>query len=197
VKPLFDPAKLIFIPEPDHCYTYDGRQFVSVTQALTMTGFIDSKWFTQESRDRGTYVHEATVMIDEGTLNWDALHPDLVPYCRAYEWLIGIAGFKVLASEMRVAHPQYLYAGTLDRIGELNGKLVLIDIKSGGVSAWAALQTAAYADCFSEPMERYALCLPSNGPPRLSEPYKNKMDVRVFRAAVTCANWQRKQGVKS
>lgn len=40
-------------------------------------------------------------------------------------------GFKVLESELRVAHAAWMYAGTIDIIGEVNGKKTIVDLKTG------------------------------------------------------------------
>ena len=51
--------------------------------------------------------------------------------------------------EMLVHNSTYGYCGTLDRIGTMQGKLYLLDIKSGVKEWWHGLQVAAYGLCLA------------------------------------------------
>ena len=58
---------------------------------------------------------------------------------------------KWIASEARVFSPSHEYAGTLDALAEINGKLVLIDFKfANQISLEYYLQTAAYQNALEE-----------------------------------------------
>ncbi len=55
------------------------------------------------------------------------------------------SGITITATEKMVYHPVFKYAGTLDALGRDNdGKLVVLDWKSGGLWPEMALQLAAY-----------------------------------------------------
>ncbi len=59
--------------------------------------------------------------------------------------------FKALEIEMRLAHPTYLYAGTLDVVGILDGELAILDWKSsGGIYLENYLQISAYKKAYEE-----------------------------------------------
>ena len=59
------------------------------------------------------------------------------------------SGIEIVASELMVYHPAYKYAGTIDLIGihpdDLT-RLLVIDVKTGGVFDEAAMQISAYAE---------------------------------------------------
>jgi hypothetical protein len=109
-------------------------------------------------------------------------------------------GFSVLATERRVYHPQYGYAGTLDLRGFMRNHPKyrgpgILDIKrsfmAGGVTG---LQTAAYAEAddaggeWDTPVAwRGALKLNENGPYRF-EPFEKKSDFSEF---LVCLTYQR------
>ena len=187
----FDPSLLAF-DEPTHRYTYDGKDLVSVTEALRRAGFVDSRWYTPEARDRGRKVHAACHYLDEGDLYWPDVDPRIEGYVRAHERFRSESAFEVIAAELRVAHPLYLFGGTLDLIGRLNGRLTLIDRKTGRPEPWAALQTSGYSLTIKEPLiDRRTLWLQEDGRYLLSSAYRDAGDSRVFLSAVACAWWQR------
>lgn len=194
LKLKFDPTMIEFSEEP-HAYRYDGAPLVSVTEALRRAGFIDSTFFTPESRERGSKVHRACHFLAEGDLEWSEVDPRIEGYVRAHELFLKDSGFEVIAAELRVAHPLYAFGGCLDLIGRLNGRLTLVDLKSGRPSPWAALQTAGYAACIDEPnIDRRTIWLQEDGRYMLSGAYRDPSDAKVFLAAVSVATWQKNHG---
>jgi hypothetical protein len=85
----------------------------------------------------------------------------------------------------------YRYAGTLDRVGDLGGVDVLIDIKTGYEQRATGPQTAAYAACrkATEKLRRFGCYLQADGTYRLV-PYKERSDWHVFLACLTLINWR-------
>lgn len=83
--------------------------------------------------ERGQAVHAATVLIDNGTLDWDGLDERLKPFCDAYRVFIETARPIVEASELVVVHHSYSYGARLDRVFSLPGqeRLLVVDIKCG------------------------------------------------------------------
>ena len=98
--------------------------------------------------ERGKMIHSATVMIDNGTLDWDNLDPQLKPFCQAYTEFRGFSTVVVEASELTVVHPSYKFGARLDRVYRLPGqeRLIVCDIKGGnGKEDRYWLQVAACA----------------------------------------------------
>lgn len=182
--------------ETNHRYSIDGRELVSVTQALTVAGLIDTRWFTEESALRGSYVHAAIQLFHEGDLAEDSLDPALMPYFTAYRRFLDETGFQVDACEERVCDEALGCAGTLDLRGRLPRPALkypgidLIDVKTGHLPTWVGYQTAGYARMLPRGVSatrwRWCLNLQPDGTYRL-EPVLKPTDETVFLAALTVA----------
>lgn len=178
---------LIF-DEEKHLYLFKGQEVKSVTQILKARGFIDDRWFTEESRARGQAVHAACHYLDEEDLDWDTLDPIVVPYVRAYEKFKIEHGFIPHLMEHRVFNPTYMYAGTLDRTGWINEREVLLDFKSGAISPWVGLQLAGYGLCLKKRLPRIALRLKADETYELRE-FKDPADYDIFLMQVSTHHW--------
>lgn len=182
----FDPSA--------HRYTYGSREFLSVTQALTVCGIADAMYYSAEACERGTAVHAAVQAFHQGGFDVTALPDSYQPFFDAYLAFLAESGFAVEGSEERVCDPVAGYAGTLDlrgRFGHYPAGVDVIDIKTGSVPSWVGYQTAAYARLLSGGIKRrWALNLRADGTYRL-EPLKLRTDERVFLAALTVAQAKR------
>lgn len=195
--------------EKSHLYRHDGRVLPSVTQVLAATGAYD--WLDRIPADRrefarvrGDYVHKASVLIDEGRLDWDKLDPELRPYCEAYaEWREN-SGFRAAASEKRLVNLRYGYAGTLDRAGSVvapspdSALPALVDLKSGIFDESVGLQLAGYSllfDALTVPFFlRFGLYLKRNGKFEMKEiPARDfASDRAAFLGSLSLYNWKRR-----
>jgi hypothetical protein len=183
---------LEFNPET-HEYFFNGRKVPSVTGILKEVGLIDGEWFTDEARERGKAVHAATELLDLDDLDLDSLHPKIEPYVRAYQKFKNDTGFKPELIEHRVFNNEYNYAGTLDRTGFFpDGDEVILDIKSGPISGWAALQISAYDYCLDKARQRMALQLKNDGTYKVKS-FKGHSDLYVFFSAAVIVNWKLNQ----
>lgn len=147
-----------------HTYKDGDQEIPSVTQLLKAAGQIDDTWYQPAGTERGSAVHDATAAIDNGDLDLSAfIDADYYPYVAAYMKFKEDTGVEILDVEKRVHHPAMGYAGTLDRIGIINGQKMLFDLKTGKAkSFWHGLQLTAYEACL-EPMEKRILFLGDNG----------------------------------
>lgn len=184
-----------FDPET-HIYTLDGVQIPSVTQILSGVGMVDNRYFTEEARVRGTYVHRATEFIDSGSLDWDALDPMLLPYCEAYQAFIEDKRPEILLSEEPMYHAQHLYAGTLDRIIVMDGITALIDIKTGVPNRATAIQVAAYRELVRVNRDTvltkcFSLHLRDDGTYRMSFIENLRQNFSIFLAALTVERYKK------
>lgn len=156
-----------------HWYKHHGRYLKSVGKILNTIypmPEIDPYYLT-----RGKMIHNATVMIDSGNLDWEVLDPRLTPYCKAYQTFLEMAHPIVEASELIVVAPDYTYGGRLDRVFRLpdRERPIVTDIKGGsGKEPRYKLQLAAYALLLGgEHVADYDLALLNlgkNGQPRLT-----------------------------
>jgi hypothetical protein len=141
-------------------YRAGGIPLLSVTQVLTVTQRIDPTWYTPEAAARGTAVHLLTEQIDRGEADLD---PALAGYADAYQDFLATVRPSYAASELAVSDMRRGLAGRIDRVcGNLLGGPGLLDIKSGGVSAWHGLQLAGY-NLLHPTGARWVLYLGANG----------------------------------
>ena len=115
-----------------HIYYLDGEQIPCVSDLcrfIVREIYKDTPdWQLEAAADRGTKVHAAAEILDKS--GSAEIEEEYSPYLEAYasflrehdvNWeLIEHAGF----------HPCFLYAGTIDRYGWLDGKRTLVDIKT-------------------------------------------------------------------
>ena len=121
----------------------------------------DMEWYFQ----RGTMIHKATVLVDTGTLDWDALDTRIVGHVRAYQRFIDEVRPLVCESEQEVVSKKWDYIGHLDRVYRIAGRPVVCDIKTSAVDLPTRLQTMAYmlARHGGKRLARMGLALHSDG----------------------------------
>jgi hydroxymethylpyrimidine pyrophosphatase-like HAD family hydrolase len=115
------PEGLTF-DEEHHIFTVNGKVIPSVTTILKRMGmtpdysFVDP-WYAQ----RGTYIHKATELWENGTLDEDSVDPLISGYIEAYKaFRRDSPQIVVTGQEIRLWHPVYRYAGIIDMIIEGN-----------------------------------------------------------------------------
>src|SRR3990172_12011201 len=92
----------------DHSYRLNGRPVVSVTQALApLAQWLGPEDAVEFARVRGDLVHAACDLVDREELDWAQLDPQLVPYLEGYRNFLIDSDATVVASELRVASPQF------------------------------------------------------------------------------------------
>lgn len=140
--------KLAF-DEKNHIYRVEGEEIPSVTTLLQKHGIVNTDWYDEQGKVRGTYVHKGAEFVDDGTIDWEELDPMLMPYLRGYEKFTKDFEHEIKYSEHREFDAEIWYAGTLDRVINYCGENILYDIKTGAVSPpWVYIQLAAYWNLF-------------------------------------------------
>jgi hypothetical protein len=183
--------------EESHEYYLGDRLLVSVTQALGEAGLIDADWYTEASRLRGTYVHQALEWLDRGELEEPEEGHWLLDYIAQYRRFCADCRPHWTHVEHQMRDEARGLAGTLDRAGRLNGHAAILDIKTGPPLRWHQLQTAAYLDLartegLFEPaahVRRYGLHLTPETY-RLIE-HTDRRDRAIFLSALTVAQFKR------
>ncbi|NIQ92421.1 MAG: hypothetical protein GWN93_26950 [Deltaproteobacteria bacterium] len=127
-----------------HEYRLHGVVVPGVTDVMKTAGLIDGWFYDEFSLKRGQAVHRATELHDKGVLKSSSIHPVVEPFYRAYTSFLGDTGFRPLIIEAWGIDHVYRFGGMVDRVGLLNGDVALIDIKTGGLPWWTAVQTSAY-----------------------------------------------------
>ena len=169
---------------------------IHVTQVLRDAGLVDTTWFNDYMRDRGTALHRATQLHDEGDLNPDSVDPAIKESLAGYLKFLKEVEPVILAVEEKVEKPK-IYQGRLDRRLKINGREGVLDIKGVDMTA-TRLQVAAYAMTFDRPMARWALLLRVKlGSYKLIEYRERRKDDLDFMAAVRIAAFRRRHGLTS
>lgn len=164
--------------EEKHIYTVDGKVVPSVTDICSPItanhyGSINSAVLEMASR-RGTAVHEATELIDLGSMPDD--DPEIDGYVNAYldflldyqpkwEYIEWVGHYEDFAME---------YCGTVDRAGRVGDEFWVLDIKTTASPTKenyiaTCCQTMAYAMMLEaeRSCDRYILYLKKDGTYRL------------------------------
>lgn len=107
-------------------------------------------WKTECANWIGTQFHEGVrglalgQLVDPPTRRLHGMLSAVEP------WLIN-EKFEMIDSELKVIHHRLKYEGTLDAVGRLGGKLVLVDWKtSKAIHPEMGMQLAAYAEAYKE-----------------------------------------------
>jgi hypothetical protein len=130
-----------------HTYQIDGVEVVSVTQALVESSMVDTKWFTEWARHRGSTVHRAVELLIKGTLKLNSIDPRIQGYLDAYERFRDDTGFECFETERRVWAPTKGFAGTLDQLGAFRGATTaIVDVKTGALGWQVGIQLSGYSD---------------------------------------------------
>jgi hypothetical protein len=179
--------------ETTHTYRLDGRRLISVTQALSI---LDDRWKVDPFYlEFGKMVHRATACYDRGEYDDFTWDERIIPSVEAYVKFRSETDFEPIHIELPLFHPTRIYAGTLDRIGTLNGRQVLIDLKTGAKARVDELQEVAYwelAIANNIPVQKlFDLYLHKNGKYNL-EPVKEipRHLLPVFLACLKIAQWR-------
>lgn len=166
---------------------------VTVTELLVAEGFINTEWFTEYGRDRGSYVHKARHLYDMDELDEESLDPVLVPYLEAWKKFRRDSGFVPVESEIRLYSEMYQFTGKPDVVGLLNGSPAIVDCKSGTIEPWVALQLAGYEILKGTPHKRIAVRLKPDGNYSVKE-FTNRQHRQIFLAALAIHNWKKNNG---
>lgn len=196
------PTELPLRFESDsHRYFIGHLELPSVTKILSEARIADfsKPWFTETAKERGTLVHAAIALDNEGTLDYDALDPQLTGYVDGWRKYLAESGATVERFECPVCDRQAGYAGTLDVIVVEAGQAgptwrTVLDIKPALYPS-VGPQVAAYARCaralYDGPtlFRRAALILPGDGT-YTRHALTDTTDELVFLAAVRLFHWR-------
>jgi len=122
----------LFFFDQEHKYTLDGDELPSVSELcrfLSREVYGDIMQYTLDNAaDRGTKVHKACEVLDlYGKVE---VSDDILSYLQAYLKFRKEHVVHWDSVEYAVHHPEDRYAGTIDRAGVLDGKAVIVDLKT-------------------------------------------------------------------
>lgn len=132
--------------EAEHAYYLGDKRIPSITQLLDMGGLVNgAQYFTEESRRRGTEVHQLCADYDMGALDPATVTSNRRPYLMAYVAACAALKPKWDAIEEADVHPVHGFAGRTDRVGFVLNRQTVAEIKSATKARHHAIQTALQA----------------------------------------------------
>lgn len=188
-EPYFEPKGHLY-------HTPDGMILDSVTTILKNA--LNMYQYGDNSRAiRGSAIHRMIELYDENNLDINSLSDDLKNMLEVYKKAKKELNFTSIQSEIRRYHPDYLFAGTIDKIVLLNNEYWLIDIKTGSKEIWHKWQTAAYAKLLEKeiPIKNRG-CLYLTTDAWELEPHTYNMDFPEFLSLFTAYKIAKKYGYK-
>lgn len=200
----------------DHRYFWRGKPVMNVTRALQLVtdySKVDPVVLARAQQE-GIDMHRMSDLHMKGELHVASLPEWLVPRREALMRFVDETCFFLIASEQRVYHTQYFYAGQLDLVGRLLTarachETAVIDLKRSFFAGRAiGLQTAAYqaawndmvakrkdASVLNRATPRFALQLRADATYRL-EPFPDRSDFSKFLACLTVARMIEERNVQ-
>jgi hypothetical protein len=148
--------RLIEFVAGTHTYYVDGSETRSTTQILKDAGMVDSRWFTDYHRWRGSETHKAIATWNRaGKIDRRTIDPKIRPYLEAAIGWQQTHKFVVLFVEHRMHDPLFDVCGTADLIGHFEDdpkrQTYIVDYKTNDhrmgqlTSKW---QTASYGHMY-------------------------------------------------
>jgi hypothetical protein len=181
-----------------HRYTFDGVAVPGITQVLSLSGFVDARWFNPTATERGTAVHSAALFLVEGTLDWASVDPEALPRLRQFEAFLNEHTPEMLFAEVPLYSTAWKFAGRFDFLFDFMGGPSIVELKTGKAGLAAKLQTAAQKVLIEEKwgfqnVKRFALELPAEGKYRII-PHADLSDKNMFLNALASVHRRINEG---
>jgi hypothetical protein len=134
--------------EERHLYRVRGEILPSVTGVLKEEGLAvygngqDSAWAMQV----GTWAHKAIEWHERGTLDEANLPTGIRRFVSSWEKFKEASRFEPIVDliELRLWQPEHAFGGTPDIPGRIDGRFVLVDLKTGSKRESDKVQVATY-----------------------------------------------------
>jgi hypothetical protein len=187
--------------EPTHTYKINGLPVPSVTHILKVMNCVDTRWYTEEGRERGKAIDTLTELHDKGELDIEAAEiycPQYIGYAKAWIAFRAETRFVPALTQVMVGNARLGYAGTLDRRGSflnLGLATVLLDIKTGAPEWWHPLQTEGYRQCCIGVNVRGCVYLGRNGKAKWVE-HDDPADAAGWLSYLNAYNYRGNKGAK-
>lgn len=124
-------SKVLEFNQDKHEYSCLGTKLPSVTEIcgpLTYSKYRVDNAVVEQAAFRGSMIHDLTALWDRGDLEEDTVAADVAQYLCA--WIKFCHDFQPKWEYIEVSLATTNFAGTIDRIGVIDGRRVVVDIKT-------------------------------------------------------------------
>lgn len=188
-----NPQNSFIFDEKDHIYRLNNRIIPSVTQILQAEGITDFSHCDDSDRDFGKAGHKVTELWDKGKLDIKTISEPLIPCLDL--WRKFLKDFDVTifpgAIEKPIYSSRYLFGTTPDRVGLVNDKVTVIELKfSKAIQKSTGIQLAAQAIASTEHYGkvRQRIAVPMlGGTPQF---FNDRRDETIFISALNLWRWK-------
>ena len=161
-----------------------GEILPHITSLLQQSGWVDERWFTEESCARGTAVHKLTADVDYGVLtDCDTIDTRYRSYILSHIKAMRMIPHQFLAIEEPAVHPTLRFGGTPDRELIAWGLRSVLELKTGSYAKSHPVQLALQAILLSaearlppETFGRFCLYLKPNGRSPVFQEFTDRRD---------------------
>ncbi len=195
---------MLTFDDATHTYRWNGTVVPSVTTVLRGTGLVNFEHVPTDVLRRaanfGTAVHKACEYNDHGTLDLSTVDDAIMPYLDAWQQYLRDFRVEITNIELMLCSEKYQYAGTIDRVAIIGGKVTVIDIKTPvSTSPSWAIQTAAYRQLLEEnnakPIrERVSIQLTADATYKVVN-HADATDFPVFLSALQVYRWKQRNNL--
>lgn len=181
----------------NHIYRGDMGRLPGATDIIKSQGLVEVEWMSEECRWRGKVVHEAIRLENKGTLDPDSVAEEMRGYLDSYRYFLRVTGFKVIGYEQPLFDSAF---GCMpDLWGQLYGLDTIIELKTGPVPKWAAIQTALQARALKNALgfiavKRFGLQLKKDGSLGMLIPFTSFSDDYCAMSMVQSFHWKKDNG---
>lgn len=178
------------IVNPDHTYiTPGGARVPGISSVLRSAGLLDAMPSGNEAAmERGTRIHRGIELQTIGELDEASMDPGELELVMAAARFRQDLGLEVVEIEHGVCNEALGYGTAVDLVCTWEGRVTIVNYKSGSEWPHYPIQMALEALCFEEPVRRLAIYL---GKLNKIKEYTDRNDFVVARACATVAAWKR------
>lgn len=141
---------------------------------------------------RGRAVHLATRFYDEGRLDWTTVDRRITGYVRSWITLRRLTRLVTQWIERPVYCRAFGFATTLDRRVILNGRPVLLEIKTGDPERWVGVQLEGHKLAAGVDDETFVARLHEDGSVASLVRMGGAVDRTALMGAIARWNWERR-----
>ena len=138
-------AEFRFDADGHHYFDARGRRVPSITQLIQDEGLMETAFYTDEGRDRGSAVHDLCRDVDLGVQDGLPADSPYLGYLAAYRAMSAILRPSWAGVEVAYFHPGLRFGGRPDRHGSVDQAQTLLEIKSGAPHKSIGIQLALQA----------------------------------------------------